>query len=109
MNMRNATMLQHSTGHSLYPNIEKAIRASERFLGAVQRIRSNRDLSDQGRSKEIEARARDALRELRDLREPLDSLRTRRAQLQDGVKHPTFDKADLVGAVLRQELRSVLA
>jgi hypothetical protein len=109
MNARNQTLLKQFGAHPLKANLEKALDAIERFGAASLRIKGNRDLSDQGREKEVQAQARSALRDLRDLREPLDAMRAKRAQLADGVTKLTFDRTDIVGAMNRAELRSVAA
>jgi len=109
MNGRNQTLMMRFESHPLRENLESALAVSERFSAASGRIKANSDLSQTGREKELTAQARQALRDLRDLRKPLEEMQTRRARLHDGVQRKQFDKSDIVGAMNRAEIRSVIA
>jgi hypothetical protein len=64
-----------------------------------------RDLSPEGKRIEAQKAVRRALRDLRDLKKPLDEHHAKTETMRAKVKRPTFDKSDVVGAMARRELR----
>jgi hypothetical protein len=108
VNIRNVELLTRYATHPLKANIESALRAAERFTDRSSAIRSNKDLSEQGRTKEVTAHLRSALRDVRDAGAPVLEMKSRLDAIQASIKSPPVDKTDVAGALARQEIRAAL-
>src|SRR5258706_15395627 len=67
----------------------------------------NRNWSAEGRRNEALKHTRRTLRDLRDVRKQVDEYHAKTEEMRAGARRPAYDKADLVGALLRKELRDL--
>jgi hypothetical protein len=77
----------------------------QEFEKAVEDVGLDRRLSQEGKKDKARGHLQKALRDLLDLQKPIDEYRKQTESLRSGMKAPTYDKADLVGAMNRRELR----
>ncbi len=75
------------------------------FEKAVEAVGQDGRLSAQGKREKARGCLEKALRELDDAQKPIADYRKQTASLRSGMKTPTYDKADVVGAMNRRELR----
>jgi hypothetical protein len=68
-------------------------------------VGADRRLSPEGKWDRGRDHLRKALRDLRDIQKPLDEYHAKTETMRATVKRPAYDKADLVGAMNRRELR----
>jgi hypothetical protein len=71
----------------------------------VEAIGLDRRLSAEGKKEKAKAAVQEALRALDDVQKPITDYRKQTESLRSGMKSPTYDKADIVGAMNRRELR----
>jgi hypothetical protein len=64
-----------------------------------------RDLSPEGKRAEAQKASRRALRDLLDLRKPIDKFHSQTETMRAKAQLPTYDKTDFVAAMNRRELR----
>jgi hypothetical protein len=107
-NLRNAQLLQQMQRHPLRATLAKALDIAETFQGDVEFLSLNKDLSPQGRDNARRAKLRAAIRDLRDVRSPIDELRKKLDAKRAAVAMPQFKQDDIVGFLRRQELRAAL-
>jgi hypothetical protein len=108
LNQRNQSLIERYASHPLKANVERALMAAEKFGDRAAAIRSNRDLSDEGRTKELQAQIRSTLRDIRDAGAPLSEMRAKLDALQATITKPQFDKTDVAGALARREIREAI-
>jgi hypothetical protein len=72
---------------------------------AVEAVGQDGRLSAQGKMQQARSCLEKALRELDDVQKPITDYRKQTASMRSGMKAPTYDKADVVGAMNRRELR----
>ena len=75
------------------------------FERDMEALGLNRNWSPEGRRNEAQKIIRSALRDLRDVRRQVDEYRAATEAMRAKAKLPAFDKADIVGAMNRRELR----
>jgi hypothetical protein len=73
----------------------------------MEELGLNRKWSPEGRRDEAQKHTRKALRDLRDVRKQVDEYHGKTEEMRAGARRPAYDKADLVGALLRKELRDL--
>jgi hypothetical protein len=66
----------------------------------------NKDLSPLGRDNMRRAKLRAAIRDLRDIRAPIDEMQSKLDAKRAAVAMPPFKQDDIVGFLRRQELRA---
>jgi hypothetical protein len=75
------------------------------FEKAVEDVGLDRRLSQEGKKDQLRGHLQKALRELDDIQKPVADYRKQTESLRSEMKVPTYDKADIVGAMNRRELR----
>jgi hypothetical protein len=108
MNERNVRLLARYERHPMKAAVVSALTTAEKFVERAAGIKENRNLSELGRTKELHAQIKSALRDIRDAGAPIDGMKTKLATLVASIKPASFDKSDLSGAMLRSELRTAL-
>ncbi len=108
MNARFQSLLDRFSDHPHLDALRKLTAAADRFAAETAGVKSNADLSATGQKKAITGHLRAALRDVRDAAAPLDEMRRDLDAKRSALALPKFDKSDLSGALLRQELRSIL-
>jgi hypothetical protein len=71
----------------------------------IEAIAQDRRLSAEGKRDKLKERRQEALSKLTDLQKPIDDYRKQTASLRSGMKAPSYDKTDIIGAMNRRELR----
>jgi hypothetical protein len=71
----------------------------------IEAIGQDRRLSQEGKAAKAKERVQEALRALDDVQKPITDYRKQTESLRSGMKAPAYDKADIVGAMNRRELR----
>ena len=104
-NLRYFQLLQQVEKNPLKPKVVGAFDVASDFALDMQRIAADQKLSEAGRRDAADGLVRKAIRDLRDLKKPLDEYRAKTATMKAAAKLPPYDKADVVGALLRRELR----
>jgi hypothetical protein len=107
-NLRNSQLLQQMRAHPLKSALAKALDLAENFQGDMEYLQLNKDLSDQGRDNARRAKLRAAVRDLRDIRAPINELQKKLDAKRAAVAMPPFKQDDVVGFLRRQELRATL-
>jgi hypothetical protein len=107
-NLRNAQLLQQMQAHPLKATLAKALDIAEAFAGDVEFLSLNKDLSLQGRDNARRAKLRAAIRDLRDVRAPINELQAKLDKKRAAIAIPPFKQDDIVGFLKRQELRAAL-
>ena len=93
MNKRNEELIKRYASHPMKAGVELALTTAEKFAERSTAIKANKDLSDQGRSKEMNAQIRSALRDIRDAAGPqITEARGKLDAIQVRIKAPSFDK-----------------
>jgi uncharacterized protein YdaT len=109
MNQRNAKLLEERySNHPLRSDVQNALESAERFAAKAASIRQNKDLSQEGKTNAVKSQLRAALRDVRDAGAPVAEMKERLNAIQASISIPKFDKADMVGALGRQEIRQAL-
>ena len=106
-NPRNQSLLQQISEHNpfrdtLAPRIFDIGAAFDRDIEAIGQ---DRRWSAEGKRDKAKERVQQALRELDDAQKPIADHRKQTESLRSGIKTPTYDKTDIVGAMNRRELR----
>jgi hypothetical protein len=104
-NLRYFQLLQQIEKNPLRPKVAGAFDIADDFRRDVERISADRRLSAEGRREATQDLLRKAVRDLRDLKKPLDEFRGKTETMKAAAKLPPYDKADVVGAMNRRELR----
>jgi hypothetical protein len=107
-NFRNAELLQKLARNPLKATLAKALDLAENFQGDVEFLSLNKDLSPLGRENMRRAKLRAAIRDLRDIRAPIDEMQQKLDAKRAAVAIPSFKQDDIVGFLRRQELRAAL-
>jgi hypothetical protein len=72
----------------------------------LEAVRLDRRLSPEGRKEVAQGHLRKTIRDLRDLRKPIDEFRSKTEELRATAKKlPPYDKTDIVAALNRREMR----
>jgi hypothetical protein len=108
MNSRNIELIKRYASHPMRSQVENALATAEVFAETLKSIRADKNLSDEGRANKIKASTRSALRDVRDLAEPITGLKKKLASIMAEIKPTAFDKTDVVGAMMRQSIRAML-
>jgi hypothetical protein len=83
-------------------------RDRESIFGKDERgVELRRDLSPEGKRDEAQKAIRRALRDLMDLRKPIEEYHRKTETMRAAAKRPSYDRTDLVAALLRKELRDL--
>jgi hypothetical protein len=107
-NFRNAELLGKLERHPLKATLAKALDLAENFQGDVEYLTLNKDLSPVGRDNMRRAKLRAAIRDLGDIRGPINEMQQKLDKKRAAVAIPPFDPKDVVGFLRRQELRATL-
>jgi hypothetical protein len=107
-NLRNSQLLGQVGAHPLKSALAKALDIAELFAGDCEFLRLDKNLSEQGRQNAMQAKLRAAIRDLRDARAPLNDLQAKLDTKRKAVAMPPTDPKDILGFLLRQELRQTL-
>jgi hypothetical protein len=75
------------------------------FRKDMEVVGADRRLSPEGKWDAAQKHLREALRDLRDIQKPLAEYHSKTETMRAAVKKPAYDKADIVGAMARRELR----
>jgi hypothetical protein len=105
---RNTELLAKLERNPLRAQLARALDVSEIFSGDVEYLSLNKDLSPTGRQNEMQKKLRAAVRENRDARNGMHELKAKLDKKRAAIAQPQFDKSDIVGFLLRSELRSTL-
>jgi hypothetical protein len=108
MSDRNKDFLKRLASHRQIADITRALDASAAFGIKAAAIKSDKDLSIEGRTNKSKAQARAALRDVRDAAAGLADAKTRLQVLLDSIKPAPVDRGDLAAALIRSELRNSL-
>jgi hypothetical protein len=108
MNFRNDQLIERMKAHPMRALLAKCLDIAEAFADQCDFVARDRDLSDQGRTKAMQTNLRNAVRDLRDARQPIDELRKTLESKRAVMKAPPFDRTDVVAALNRQELRAAM-
>jgi hypothetical protein len=84
---------------------ERAFDIGRAFDRDVEAIGIDRNLSQEGKKGKAKARAHKALLELQDAQKLIDGYHRETESMRSGIKVPSYDKTDVVGAMNRRELR----
>jgi hypothetical protein len=105
-NSRNLLLLQQIARNPFAKTVAPAafdiLSDFERDMEAVS---LNRKLSAEGRQEEAQKHLRRAIRDLRDIQKPLEESRAKIETMRASIKLAAYDKADIVAAMNRRELR----
>jgi hypothetical protein len=105
-NLRYFQLLQQIEKNPLRKTVAGAFDIADDHRRDVERVEADRRLSPEGRRDEVQKLTREAVRALRDLKEKaLGEHHSKTETMRAAVKMPAFDKADIVGAMARRELR----
>ena len=104
-NLKYFQLLAQIEKNPLRPMVARAFDLASDFKLDVERVAANRNWSEQGRASERNKNLTRALRDLRDMQKPLDEYHSKTETMRAAVKRPAYDKADVVGAMLRREIR----
>jgi hypothetical protein len=104
-NLRYYQLLQQIERNPLRPMVAGAFDIADDFKRDVERVGADRRLSAEGRREATQDLLRKAVRDLRDLRKPLEEYHSKTETMRAAVKRPAYDKSDLVAAMNRRELR----
>lgn len=104
-NLRYFQLLQQTEKNPLAKKVAASFDIADDFRRDVERIAADRRLSAEGRRDATLDLSRKAIRDLRDLRKPLDEHHAKTESMRAKVKAPSFDKTDIVAAMARRELR----
>jgi hypothetical protein len=104
-NLKYFKLLEQTEKNPLRPAVARAFDIADDFRRDMERISADRRLSAEGRRDATQDLLRKAVRDLRDLRKPLDEYHAKTEEMRAAVKRPAFDKVDIVGALARRELR----
>jgi hypothetical protein len=108
MNSRNLELMTRYQSHPLRAEIKSALEAAERFAEKASAIRSDRLLSQEGKTTAIKSQLKSTLRDVRDFGAPLAAMRSRLDGIQATITRPAFDKTDVAAALGRQEIRAAM-
>jgi hypothetical protein len=106
---RNASLLQQlSESNPFRKAVAGAFDIAAGFERNIEAVALRRDLSPEGKKAEAQKHMRRALRELLDLRKPIDESRAKTEAMNAAAqKLPAIDKTDDYAAGLRKELRDL--
>jgi hypothetical protein len=106
-NPRNQSLLAQISEHNPFRETlaPRVFAIGNDFEQAVAAVGADGRLSAQGKREKSQAHLAKARSDLLDLQKPIDDYRKQTASLRSGMKVPTYDKADIVGAMNRRELR----
>ncbi len=104
-NFRNNDLLQRLERNPLRAAVAGAFDISDSFTKDMELLGANRKFSPEGKRDETQRLLRAAVRDLRDLKRPLEEFRKQTETMRARIKAASYDKADLVGAMNRRELR----
>jgi hypothetical protein len=108
-NARNKQLLEDRyQSHPLLGELKAVLQASESFATNAASVKADAHLSVAGRNAKIETQVRAALRDMRELSAPLDAKRAQLADVLAKIRPASFDKLDMAGALLRQEMRGAV-
>ena len=91
--------------HREFPLLELRPAIGNAFDRDLEAIAQDGRLSPEGKREKMKERRQEALDKLTDLQKPVDDYRRQTESMRGGIKTPSYDKADLVGAMNRRELR----
>jgi hypothetical protein len=104
-NLRYFQLMQQVEKNPLRPMVAGAFDIASDFSNDMQRVAADRRLSPEGRREATQDHLRRAVRDLRDLKKPLDEFRAKTETMRAAVKRPAYDKTDFVVAMNRRDLR----
>ena len=104
-NFRNNDLLAKLERNPLRSAVAAAFDISDDFRRDMELLEANRKFSAEGKRDETQRLLRAAVREMRDLKKPLEEFRNKTETMRAGIKAASYDKTDLVGAMNRRELR----
>jgi hypothetical protein len=102
---RNIQLLQQIGNNQFKNEVARAFDIAGDYEKDVLAVALDRRLSPEGKKDKVQGHLRQALRDLRDLRKPIEEFHAKTETMRAAVKMPTYDKADLVSAMARRELR----
>jgi hypothetical protein len=105
---RNHQLLQQIANNPFRKVVAPAFDIADDLIKDLESVRLDRNLSEEGRQKAAQGHLRRAIRDLRDIKKPLEEYHAKTQEMRAAVKTPVFDPADIVGFLKRQELRSTL-
>jgi hypothetical protein len=105
---RNIQLLQQIANNPFAKMVAAAFDIPADLEKDLEAVRLDRRLSPEGRKEAAEGHLRRAIRDLRDIKKPLEEYHAKTEELRAAVRMPTFDPADVIGFLRRQELRSAL-
>jgi hypothetical protein len=109
MNQRNAKLLEDRySGHPLLADLKAVLETSESFAAKAAAVRTDSHLSVDGRNARTSKLVLSTLRDLRDLAATVDAKRDRLAEIVAKIRPTAFDRTDVSGALLRQEMRAAV-
>ena len=73
----------------------------------LEAIAQDGRLSAEGKREKVRERRQEALGKLTDLRRPVDDYRKESERMRSGIKAPSYDRADILSAMHRRELRDL--
>ena len=87
--------------------IPRLFDLADDFSRDVQVLAANRNWSEEGRRAETQKALRRAIRDLRDSQAPIAQYRAETERMRCQITRPPYDRADVVGAMNRKELRDL--
>jgi hypothetical protein len=105
-NIKYIQLLQQIATNPLRPKVAAAVDIVADFEKDTEAVRLDGRLSPQGKREKAQGNLKKALRDLRDTRKTaLEEHHAKTETMRGKVVRPAFDKADIVGAMARRELR----
>jgi uncharacterized protein YjcR len=101
-NPRNHQLLQQIANNPFRKTVAGAFDIVADFERDMEFVGLDRNFSEEGRQKAAQGHLRRAIRDLRDLKKPIEEFRAKTETMRAAVKGPAFDKADIVGAMNRR-------
>ena len=102
---RNHQLLQQIGNNQFKNEVARAFDIASDYEKDVEAVALDRRLSPDGKKEKAQGHLRQALRDLRDLRQPIEEYHSKTESMRAAAKLPTFDKTDIVAAMNRRELR----
>jgi hypothetical protein len=107
MNQRYETLLaDRYQNHPLLAGLKAILETSQSFAAKAAQVKTDAHLSVAGRAAKTEKLVKETLRELREMTVPVESKRAQLAEVVARIRPTSFDRTDLSGALLRQEMRA---
>jgi hypothetical protein len=109
VNARNSKLIEDRyQNHPLLGELKALLATSESFSAKAAAIKGDAHLSVAGRTSKTEKLIRATLRDFRDMSAPVDAKRAQLADIVARIKPTSFDRSDMAGALLRQEMRAAV-